>query len=101
MSYVENIIMIGTNEYSTANGIGNCGDDESGDERVENENQMSNPENTEKYCGDDENKNVDATFEKLKNYKKNRKNNSYTWERMKNKKLRMEGQVYVSFREYE
>ncbi|KAL3273696.1 hypothetical protein HHI36_015126 [Cryptolaemus montrouzieri] len=29
MSYVENIIMIGTSEYSAANGIENCGDDES------------------------------------------------------------------------
>ncbi|KAL3271516.1 hypothetical protein HHI36_021995, partial [Cryptolaemus montrouzieri] len=33
MSHVEIIIMIDTNEYSAANGIGNCGDDESRGER--------------------------------------------------------------------
>ncbi|KAL3268812.1 hypothetical protein HHI36_007908 [Cryptolaemus montrouzieri] len=32
-SYVENIIMIGTNEYSATNGIGNYFDDEGGGER--------------------------------------------------------------------
>ncbi|KAL3271753.1 hypothetical protein HHI36_022223 [Cryptolaemus montrouzieri] len=95
MSYVEIIIMIGTNEYSSANGIGNC-DDESGDERVENENQMSNAENTEKNSGYDEDKNVDETVKKLKNVKRNRKSNSNTWERRKNKKLRMDGKENVS-----
>ncbi|KAL3285922.1 hypothetical protein HHI36_000440 [Cryptolaemus montrouzieri] len=59
--YVENIIMIGTNKYSAANGIGNRGDDESRGERVENENQMSNAEDTAKDCGDDEDKNIDET----------------------------------------
>ncbi|KAL3269546.1 hypothetical protein HHI36_008611 [Cryptolaemus montrouzieri] len=72
----------------------NCGDDESGGERVENENQMNNAENTEKNCEDDEDKNVDETVKKLKNFKRNRKSNSNTWERMKNKKLRMG--MYVS-----
>ncbi|KAL3267840.1 hypothetical protein HHI36_006982 [Cryptolaemus montrouzieri] len=66
-SSVENIIMIGTNEYSAVNGIGNCGDDESGGGRVEDENQMSNPENTEENCVDAEGNNVDETFKKLKN----------------------------------
>ncbi|KAL3267135.1 hypothetical protein HHI36_011275 [Cryptolaemus montrouzieri] len=92
MSYVENIIMIGTNEYSAANGIGNCGDDESGGEGVENENQMSN---AEKNCGDDEDKNVDEIVKKLKNAERNRKSNSNTWERMKNKKLSVRKRVCI------
>ncbi|KAL3282578.1 hypothetical protein HHI36_005753, partial [Cryptolaemus montrouzieri] len=79
MSYVENI-MIGTNEYSAANGIENCGDDEGGGERVENENRMSNAEDTEKNSRDDGEKNVDEIVKKLKNVKRNRKSNSNTWE---------------------
>ncbi|KAL3270179.1 hypothetical protein HHI36_009236, partial [Cryptolaemus montrouzieri] len=52
MNYVENIIMIGTNEYLAANGIGNCADD------------------------DTEN---NVNVKKLKNVKRNRKTNSNTW----------------------
>ncbi|KAL3277471.1 hypothetical protein HHI36_012817 [Cryptolaemus montrouzieri] len=88
--------MIGTNEYSAANGKGNCEEVESGGERVENENQMINVENTEKNCGDDDDKNVDETVKKLKNVERNRKSNSNTWEIMKNKTLRMERKEYVS-----
>ncbi|KAL3273695.1 hypothetical protein HHI36_015125 [Cryptolaemus montrouzieri] len=57
---------------------------------------MSNAENTKKNCGDEEDKNVDQTVEELKNIKRNRKSNSNTWKRMKNKGLRIEGKEYVS-----